>query len=107
LLIDDEKDLVEMIQYQLSEEGYKTIAAYDGLQGLEKIKEVEPGLIILDINLPKMNGLEFYSKICTPHGRSRYPVLVMTARSNLKKVFKDVEVDGFLAKPFEIDELLN
>lgn len=107
LIVEDEKDLVEMIQHQLENEGYSVVVAYDGYQALEKIKEIEPGLIVLDINLPKMSGLEFYSKISTAHGRSPYPVLVMTARSNLEKTFKDIDVDDFLAKPFEIDDLIN
>lgn len=107
LIVEDEKDLVEMIQHQLENEGYNVVVAYDGVQALEKIKEIEPGLILLDINLPKMSGLEFYSKICTAHGRAPYPVIVMTARSSLEKTFEDIEVDGFLAKPFEIDDLIN
>ncbi len=106
LLIDDERDLVEMIQYQLEEAGYNVIPAFDGLEALEKLKKINPDLIILDINLPKMGGIELYSKICSVNGRSKYPVLIMTARVNLEDIFRDMDVDGFISKPFEIDELL-
>ncbi|MBN1353953.1 MAG: response regulator, partial [Candidatus Omnitrophica bacterium] len=106
LLIDDEMDLADMLKYQLENHNYNVVLAYDGLEALEKLKTINPDLIILDINLPKMGGIEFYSRICSPYGKSKYPVLVMTARTNLEKVFKDIEVDGFIAKPFEIDDFI-
>ena len=106
LLIDDEVDLVDMVKFQLIAKGYNVVAAHDGLEGLEKLKNIKPDLIILDINMPKMGGLEFYGRIATEHGRSKYPVLVLTARANLEKTFKDINVDGFMPKPFEIDQLI-
>jgi len=106
-LIDDERDLTEMIEFQLKDEGYCVEVAYDGLEGLEKLKTFTPDLIILDINLPRMGGIEFYKKTCLPDGSSRYPVLVMTARANLESVFQGLKVEGFLSKPFEIDVLLS
>ncbi|MFC1754595.1 response regulator [Thermoproteota archaeon] len=105
LLIDDEKDLVDMMTFQLKAKGYEVQIAYNGLEGLEKLKNLKPVLIILDINMPKMSGLEFYNKI-TSGGRSKFPVLVLTARANLEQTFKDIAVDGFMAKPFEIDAFL-
>lgn len=106
LVIDDEVDLVDLVGFQLKARGYNVVVAHDGLEGLEKLKEIKPDLIILDMNMPRMGGLEFYGKIATEHGRSKYPVLVLTARANLEKIFKDIAVDGFMPKPFEIDELI-
>ncbi len=107
LVIDDEADLVEMLKFQLESKGYYVVTASDGQQGLEKLKDIKPDLIILDINMPKMGGLEFYNKISTSHGRAKYPVLVLTARANLAKMFKDIQVDGFMPKPFEINDLID
>ncbi|MFH1355231.1 MAG: response regulator, partial [Candidatus Omnitrophota bacterium] len=106
LLIEDEADLVQLIKFRLQTRGYEVVAAYDGIEALEKLNEVSPDLIILDINLPKMSGIEFYNKISTPHGHSKYPVLVLTARRDLEMTFKNIEADGFMAKPFEIDQLI-
>jgi len=107
LVIDDEKDLTEMIAFQFRARGYDTMTASNGLEGLEKIREASPDLIVLDMNMPKMGGLEFYQNICGSDGRPAYPVLVLTARANMEQLFKDLDVDGFIPKPFEIDELIH
>jgi len=106
LIIDDEPDIVKILKFRLERKGYAVLVAYDGESGLKLANESEPGLIILDINIPKIGGIEFYNKICTKHGRSKYPVLVLTARGELKDIFKDIQADGFMSKPFEIDVLL-
>jgi len=106
LLIDDNAELVELIAVHLEEQGYNVLTALNGAEGLEKLKEVEVDLIILDIKMPDMDGLEFYNRISTPHGRSKYPVLVLTVREDLREAFKDIDADGFMNKPFEIKDLL-
>lgn len=104
LFIDDETDFVEMMKLQLEREGYIVVPAYNGEDALGKLEQIKPDLIILDINMPKMGGLEFYNRIITQHGRTRYPVLVLTARADLDGLFKDIEAEGFLQKPFEIGD---
>jgi len=106
LIVEDEADLLEILKFRLKADGYGVTTASDGIEALEKLNEVKPDLIILDINLPRMSGIEFYNKITTGHGQTRYPVLVLTARANLEETFKEVEADGFMPKPFEIDELI-
>jgi DNA-binding response OmpR family regulator len=81
--------------------------AGDGLQALQIVHAFKPDLIILDMNMPRMGGIEFYSKICGPDGRPMYPVLVLTARANVEGLFKDFEIGGFMIKPFEIDQLVH
>lgn len=107
LLIDDEKDLVEMVQFQLKAKGFEVVAAYNGLEGLERLKTVTPDLIILDMNMPKMGGVEFFKNICDQHANPRYPVFVLTARANMEHLFADFHVHGFIAKPFAIDRLIS
>jgi len=70
------------------------------------LKTITPDLIILDMNMPRMGGIEFYKNICGQDSKPRYPVFVLTARANMEKLFKEFEVAGFLAKPFEINQLI-
>ncbi|MFT5207919.1 MAG: DNA-binding response OmpR family regulator [Candidatus Omnitrophota bacterium] len=108
LVIDDEMDIVVPVADALTEHGYKVIDAYDGIEGLAMAKTFEPDLIILDINMPKMSGLEFYDELTMRSNASRppYPVLVLTASHDLEKIFKGVNIAGFMQKPFELDDLL-
>lgn len=106
LLVEDEPDLLTVVKFRLKENGYNVVTASDGIQALEKLKKINPDLIILDINLPNMSGIEFYRNISTAYGHARYRVLVLTARVDLQKIFMDIEVDGFLSKPFEVDRLI-
>ena len=107
LIIDDEVDLAQMIGFQFTAKGFEVETAGDGMEALEKVHAFRPDLIILDMNMPRMGGIEFYSKICGPNGRPMYPVLVLTARANVQGLFKDLEIEGFMIKPFEIDQLIS
>jgi DNA-binding response OmpR family regulator len=70
------------------------------------IFEKYPDLVILDINMPKMTGIELYGKISSEKGRPFVPVIVLTVREELGKLFKDLNVDGFITKPFDIEDVL-
>ena len=107
LLIDDEIDLQQLVKIALKSKGYVIETANNGLEGLDKLATMRPDLIILDMNMPKMGGLEFYQRICDGTDKPRFPVLVLTARANMEQLFKELNIDGFMAKPFEIDGLLN
>jgi len=105
LLIDDDVDLQELVKITLKVKGYRVEIAGNGFEALEKLKTLTPDLIILDMNMPKMGGLEFYQKICV-NDKPKYPVLVLTARANMEQLFRQFNIDGFMSKPFEIDDLL-
>ena len=106
LLIDDEVDLQQLVKMALKSKGYIIETANNGLEGLAKLETVKPDLIILDMNMPKMGGLAFYQKICAGGTHPQYPVLVLTARANMEQLFQQLNIDGFMPKPFEIDDLL-
>ncbi len=106
LIIDDEVDLAEMVAYQFKAKGFDVQTAADGVEGLEKLTTFKPDLIILDINMPRMGGIEFYNRIAGSDGVPLYPVLVLTARANVEGLFKDLPIDGFMTKPFDVDELI-
>jgi len=107
LLIDDEIDLVMMMKTVLEAAGYYVITAHDGEEGLQKLMQVRPHLIILDVNMPKMDGATFYERIYDKaEKKAKYPILVLTARANMEDLFRKLDIDGFMAKPLDIDQLL-
>ncbi len=106
LVLEDEKDIGQFYVKHLKNNGYEPLLATDGFEGLNLLKTFAPQLILLDLGMPKMNGLEFYQYICDSKKMPRYPVLVLTGRGNLESVFKDFHIEGFLIKPFSREQLL-
>jgi len=106
LLVDDDIDLQQLTKITLKTRGYIVETANNGLEALSQLETIKPALIILDMNMPKLGGLGFYQKICNSEGRPLYPVLVLTARANLEQLLVQMNIDGFMSKPFEIDELI-
>lgn len=106
LIIDDEADLTEMAAYRIKKAGYSVETACNGLEGLKKLEHFIPDLIILDINMPVMGGIEFYEKTLEANDKPKYPILVLTARANMEGLFRQLYVDGFMNKPYEFDDLL-
>ncbi|MCX6012022.1 MAG: response regulator transcription factor [Chloroflexi bacterium] len=105
LVVEDDKNMLEIINYNLSKEGYKVITASDGIQAIETARSKKPDIIILDIMLPKLDGLE----VCR---RLRYdlttPILMLTARAEeIDKILGlEVGADDYMTKPFSMRELL-
>jgi CheY-like chemotaxis protein len=106
LLIDDDTSLVLTLSDFLMHEGYDVVTANSGENGLKKLKEVSPDLIILDMSMPGMGGVGFLKEITREQGKPSHPVLVLTARANMADFFANVEVDGFIAKPCDPNDLL-
>lgn len=104
LIIDDEVNLVRLLKRRLEHGGYNVLTAYDGEEGLKMINEEKPDLVLLDINMPKMGGIEVYKRV-SMENQNRPPILIFTARGKLGKFFKDIQADGFISKPFEPEEL--
>ncbi|MCL2407771.1 MAG: response regulator transcription factor [Defluviitaleaceae bacterium] len=105
LIVDDEKKIVDVIEYNLKKEGYETITAYDGQDGLDKALTQEPGLIILDVMMPKMDGYEVCKRI---REKSQVPIIMLTARvDEVDKVLGlNFGADDYVTKPFSKRELL-
>ncbi len=106
LLIDDDTSLLITLSDFLRFEGYDVMTAESGEKGLEMLKTVSPALIILDMSMPGMGGIGFLKEILDEKGKPFYPVLVLTARSNMAEFFSNVEIDGFIAKPCDPQDLL-
>jgi DNA-binding response OmpR family regulator len=108
LIIEDDLCLTEMLQVHIDAKRnqYKIIIANDGEEGLRKAKTKNPDLIVLDIGLPKMGGIEVYKQLPKENGKTLVPVIVFTARGELEEFFEQIEVEGFISKPFETEALL-
>ncbi len=106
LLVDDDTSLLITLRDFLRFEGYDVVTAESGEQALVALKDITPDLIILDMSMPGMGGIGFLKEILHQDGKPRYPVLVLTARANMAEFFADVEVDGFIAKPCDPQDLL-
>jgi len=105
LLVDDDKSLLRSLTDYLVFEGYAVVVAHNGKEALARMDARAPDLLILDINMPGMGGIEFLKRIQRPDGSLPFPTLILTARSAMQAFFDGVPVDGFLAKPCSQDQL--
>lgn len=117
LVVDDEADVVTYLETLLRDNGYRTVAARDGNEAMEKMKSEKPDLVTLDISMPKASGARFYKEMKQDPALSGVPIVIITAVTgadgdpNAYEKFisarKAVPApEGFLAKPIVQDELL-
>jgi two-component system alkaline phosphatase synthesis response regulator PhoP len=108
LVIDDEKDIVEAIEYNLIKEGSKVLKAYDGDTGLLTAQNKIPDLIILDLMLPGLDGTEVCKRLKKDPKTTNIPIIMLTAKSELtdKIVGLEIGADDYLTKPFSMRELI-
>lgn len=108
LIIEDDKDIVELVRYNLDKEGYQTASSGDGATGLAQIKKSPPDLLILDLMLPKLSGLEVCKEIRRQEKLSRLPILMLTARGEEadRVVGLELGADDYVTKPFSPRELV-
>lgn len=106
LVVEDEKKIAEFIRRGLKEEGYVVETAYDGEEGLQKIDEHDFDLIILDLMLPKIDGLSLCQKL--RQEQNAVPILILTAKDSVKDKVSGLDsgADDYLTKPFAFEELL-
>ena len=107
LLVDDEKDIVEFLTYNLKQEGFEVIAAYDGDEALEKVNE-KPDLIILDIMMPKLDGYEVCKRIRANPEYENIPVIFLTAKAGeIDEIFGlELGASDYIQKPISPKKLV-
>src|SRR5690606_649022 len=107
LVIEDERNVAAFIKKGLTEEGYEVFIAYDGSTGLNLLSQKDIDIIILDIILPGLSGLEVAKKIRI-NGYSKLPIIMLTALGTTENVVKGLDsgADDYLVKPFKFKELL-
>lgn len=108
LIVDDEKDIVDLLEYNLEAEGYKTITAFDGEEAVKKAASGSPDLILLDIMLPKKDGLEVLRELRMSSVTRDIPVIFLTAKdSEIDEVIGlELGADDYIVKPISIRKLL-
>jgi DNA-binding response OmpR family regulator len=91
LIVDDEKDIVELIEYNLKKDGFATIKAYDGEAAIGLVRSGKPDLMILDLMLPKMNGLDVCKAIRRNPETANLPIIMLNKVDPLvKTIFRDI-----------------
>lgn len=108
LVIDDEKDVIELLHYNLTREGYDVIAAADGKSGLEIAIQHKPDLIMLDLMMPGMDGLEVCRQLRADSRTSAVPVIMLSAKAAETDRIVGLELgsDDYITKPFSPRELV-
>ncbi len=116
LVVDDEPDILETLEYSLAKKGYEVATALDGLEGLDKAKRLHPDFMILDVMLPGCNGYEVSRMLKEwmendPEAKS-FPIMLLTARKvdshdREKFIATWSRADACLYKPFELEEVVN
>jgi CheY-like chemotaxis protein len=109
LVVDDDRVIQQLLEVNLELEGYEVVAtASDGREALDKIAELGPDLVILDIMMPKMDGLEVCRHLKADPKLARIPVVLLSARAQDLDVREgmDIGADAYLTKPFDPVELL-
>lgn len=106
LIVEDEKNIVDILNFNLKREGYETLEAYDGERGLELAVGNNPDLILLDVMLPRLNGFDVCRRI--REQKITTPVIILTAREEEadKVLGLEIGADDYITKPFSIRELL-
>lgn len=107
LVVDDEKDIVDLLSYNLSKEGFSVMSARDGKEALERVKQ-KPDLIILDLMMPEMNGLQFIQEMKKDKTISSIPILILTAKGTETDEIVGLEVgaDDYIIKPVKIGKIV-
>jgi DNA-binding response OmpR family regulator len=105
LAVDDEERILHFLRSKLKASGYEVLTASNGLEGLEQVQAQEPDLIVLDLLMPKMDGLEMLKEL---RSFSEVPVIILTAKGNDVDRIKGLQLgaDDYLPKPFNPDELI-
>lgn len=106
LVVDDEQSIVTLLQYNLQQSGFEVVTAYDGEEGLEKIFSEKPDIVVLDLMLPKMDGVELCKSV--RNEKNQVPILMLTAKDDEfdKVLGLELGADDYMTKPFSPREVI-
>ena len=107
LVVDDEPNIVELLQYNLEKTGYEVKTAYNGQEALDIARQYIPDLIILDIMMPKMDGYQVIRRLKEEERTSTIPVIFLTAKAQMKDVVsgRAMGADDYVVKPYKFNVL--
>ena len=108
LVADDEKDIVELVAFNLEREGFAVCRAYDGQKAWERVNVEKPDLVILDLMMPEMPGMEVCGRIRRQETTASLPIIMLTAKSDpIDKILGlEIGADDYITKPFHVRELI-
>lgn len=109
LVVDDEQDLLDLIEYNLKKEGFDVLKAEDGKEGIEMARKHSPSLVLLDIMMPKMDGLEVVERIRDDEKLKHIPIIFLTARGDEKTEVEGLDKGGddYITKPISTTKLIS
>lgn len=109
LVVDDEDDLLSLLEYNLEQEGYNVFLARDGVEAIEETRQHEPDLIILDVMMPKMDGIEVCERLRKDAHLRTIPIIMLTARTEEEDKVEglDVGADIYLGKPVSVSVVVS
>ena len=109
LVVDDEQDLLDLIEYNLRKEGYQVLKAENGLEGIQAARDHKPNLVLLDIMMPKMDGIMVCDVMRSDADLKHIPIIFLTARSDEKTEVEGLNkgADDFITKPISTTKLLS
>lgn len=109
LVVDDEQDLLDLIEYNLKKEGFKVLKAEDGKEGIKVARKQNPDLVLLDIMMPKMDGLEVVEVMRNDEALKRIPIIFLTARGDEKTEVEGLNKGGddYITKPISTTKLIS
>ena len=108
LIVEDEEDIRDLLHYNLEREGFRVSIAEDGVQAMEKIQQEPPDIVLLDLMLPGLDGLELTRRLRRDPGTAHLPVLMLTAKKEEvdRIVGLELGADDYVTKPFNLRELV-
>lgn len=108
LVVDDEEDIVNLLSYNLEKEGFNVSKAFNGREALRLIQDRKPNLVVLDLMLPEISGIEVARSIRSDPGTARLPIIMLTARGGeIDRVLGlEIGADDYVTKPFSVRELM-
>ncbi|MEO0091198.1 MAG: response regulator [candidate division WOR-3 bacterium] len=108
LVVEDDRNLSELIKMRLEENGFEVVTAYDGLEAISQVRKHKPDLIVLDLMLPRLDGYQVCTIIKNYETFSKIPIIILTARSSIeaKEIAFKTGADAFMVKPFDGQKLV-
>lgn len=106
LVVDDDADFSQLLQFDLKKNGYDVVAAFNGEEGLEKAGAEKPNLIVLDIKMPKMDGYTFVRRLKKDPDMKNIPLIVLTSYEPMKDMFQLEGVNDYFVKSANMEGLL-
>lgn len=106
IVIEDDSDIAELIKFILDSQGFQVTIFADGRSIMNRIKEINPNLIIVDLWIPGVDGATLTKKLKKEKSTKKIPIILVSANNSLEQITKQTKADGCLAKPFNIKDLL-